>query len=251
LAHSKGVKVVLRPGVDPDWSNPATKGTWRGMIGNNYNATGFDIFFASYQQFIYRYALLAQEFGVDEFSVGFELVGLSKQSAHWRSTIAGVRQRFRGPIVYSGNHDGEESSDWWDAVDTIGIDAYYSLLTINPKPTVSELVRAWQPIVIRLANLSSKWNKQIVFGEVGYCSCPLSHLDPANGGCNGPNVDLDEQVNLFEALFLAVYSQPFIRGFYVWAWLTDPANGGRNNSDFTPNGKPVAEVLQRYYGKQQ
>ncbi len=32
---------------------------------------------------------------------------------------------------------------------------------------------------------------------------------------------------------------------HFWCWYTNPAIGGSNDSDFTPRGKPAAEVLAK------
>jgi hypothetical protein len=42
FAHKNGVSVLMRPGVDPDWSNPNTRDTWRGMIGRNFTSSQWD-----------------------------------------------------------------------------------------------------------------------------------------------------------------------------------------------------------------
>jgi hypothetical protein len=70
LAHSHGTKVMIRPLVDPDWSNPETKGTWRGMIGVNFTAVQWNSWFQSYSAFILKFAHLSTIIGADEFSVG-------------------------------------------------------------------------------------------------------------------------------------------------------------------------------------
>lgn len=83
---------MIRPLVDPDWSNPQTKGTWRGMIGANFTDVQWNTWFQSYTDMILRYARLAQTLGADEFSVGGELITASHQEKYWRELIPKVRE---------------------------------------------------------------------------------------------------------------------------------------------------------------
>lgn len=82
---------MLRPLVDPDWTNPQTRGTWRGMIGANFTESTWDEWFSSYSFMLLKYAKLAQELNADEFSVGGELIIASHQEKHWRALIPKVR----------------------------------------------------------------------------------------------------------------------------------------------------------------
>jgi hypothetical protein len=66
-AHSKGLKVMLKPHVDPH------DGTSRWQINPSNQAAWFN----SYQSMMTHYATIAQQKGVDEFSVGCELATMS------------------------------------------------------------------------------------------------------------------------------------------------------------------------------
>jgi len=80
----------------------------------------------------------------------------------WRSVISDVRGLYSGPLTYASNHSGEETSiKWWDAVDYIGVDAYYPL-TYKNDPTVAELKTAWLTPTLTLENLSNQYNKPII-----------------------------------------------------------------------------------------
>ena len=82
-----GVKVLFRPLVDPNWSLPGNQGTWRGMIGNYFNATQWDEWFQSYSQFVIKFAMLAEEANVEDFSVGAEIDTTARQETHWRALV--------------------------------------------------------------------------------------------------------------------------------------------------------------------
>ena len=122
-AHQRGIKVLWRPCVDPHpMTDSSGKHVWRGNIGRRFTTGEWEKWFASYTPFIERYAALAQEVKVDQFSVGMELIQVAKQAAYMRSLCSRVRQKFHGPITYGANHGSEHFVTWWDAVDAIGID---------------------------------------------------------------------------------------------------------------------------------
>lgn len=242
-AHDLGLKVMLKPHVDL-WNDPAH---WRGEIGQNFNAAQWDDWFASYRTFINHYAGMAEDNGVEQFAVGVELSGTEDQESRWRTTIDGVRDRFSGPITYAANHSGDETSlTWWDAVDLIGVDAYYPLAGDNT-PTAAELAAAWQPVVATLADLSADWGKPIIFTEVGYRSIDGAGQHPWDWQIDG-TVDLAEQALLYEALLTAVFDEPWFAGAYMWDWNADPYQGGPCDTGYEIYDKPAENVLRGWYG---
>jgi hypothetical protein len=73
--------------------------------------------------------------------VGTELVGSGHLEAAWRAVLTDVRRRFHESLIYAANHSGEEMRlTWWDAVDFIGVDAYYPLIS-RSNPALDELKR--------------------------------------------------------------------------------------------------------------
>jgi hypothetical protein len=65
------------------------------------------------------------------------------QDSHWRKLIAKVRTVYSGLLTESAIKGWETRCTWWDAVDIIGIDAYYP----NQGNTVQEKVQFWQQYV--------------------------------------------------------------------------------------------------------
>jgi hypothetical protein len=245
LAHDLGLKVMLKPHVDLS-NDPAH---WRGQIGTGFtNEDEWQAWFASYRDFINHYATLAQDNGVEQFCVGTELVGTSWREQEWRNVIAEVRSRFTRAITYASNHGGEETSiKWWDAVDYIGIDAYYSL-TNKDDPTVAELTDAWiqRGYVSALENLTNQHNKPIIFTEIGYRSVDGTNKAPW-AWQQSATIDLQEQADCYQAVLETFWGKPWFAGIYWWNWDTDPAKGGPNDPDYTPFGKLAEEVLKAYY----
>jgi hypothetical protein len=79
-------------------------------------------------RFISYYALIASNLGVEQFCIGVELSSDAHRAAEWRARQHPSAWTLRWPDYLCSNHSGEEVSiTWWDAVDYIGIDAYYPL----------------------------------------------------------------------------------------------------------------------------
>ena len=251
-AHSLGMKVMLKPHVD--LPNERETGIWRGYIGTGFGSEAqWSRWFAAYRGFIEHYARLAQDTGADQFCVGTELLGTTQREADWRAVIAGVRAIYHGPLVYAALHGGEETSiAWWDAVDLIGIDAYYSLTDANwvesdSDLSVSELKARWSGPIQTLATLSSRFGKPIVLTEIGYRS---------HHGCTShpwdswevSDLDLQEQANAYQAAFESLYNQPWLAGMFWWTWYPDRFQSGACDDSFTPHQKPAEDVLRLWYG---
>ena len=100
--------------------------------------------FASYTAFISHYAAMAQRLGVEQFAVGSELASISDDRARLvagnsRSTGSVSRHR-----AVCGRTRRTARVPFWDALDMIGIDAYWPLSTA-PTTNVSVLQRRGSP----------------------------------------------------------------------------------------------------------
>lgn len=242
-AHRLGLKVMLKPHVD--LANDPDPNQWRGMIGEGFSEAEWNAWFSSYQNFINHYAGLAQTYGADQFCVGTELSASQGRDSDWRAVIANVRGIYTGPLTYAANHDATDVP-WWDAVDLIGVDAYYKLTDKNT-PTIAELEAAWEPHVEQLAVLAATWNKPIIFTEIGYRSLDGANRYPWDWQIQG-TVDLQEQADAYQAVFESVFDQPWFGGMYWWAWETDPFQGGPCDDGYAPYDKPAEDVLRTWYG---
>src|SRR6185503_2477896 len=114
-------------------------GGFRGEISPKH----VDAWFRSYGRMIDFYADLASRTGVKQLVVGTELEGVSMHARRWRKLIRHVRERFPGRLTYAANYGEAPHVRFWDALDLIGVDAYYAL-TDEPDPDVSKLVEAWK-----------------------------------------------------------------------------------------------------------
>jgi glycosyl hydrolase family 113 len=243
--HGKGMKVMLKPHVDP-WN-----GQWRGDI----NPTDINAWFASYTQFIVHYAQLAEELGVEAYCMGTELRTISGNANRdrWIAVISAIRSVYSGVLTYAANAtfpaDEFTSVSFWDQLDIIGLDGYFTL-TDQANPTLAQLIAAWRSnrfgenAVAAVQNFAESRQKPVIFTEIGYKSTDGTNVEPWNFGLTGA-LDTAEQRDCYEAAF-TVWSQQssWMKGFFWWAWpVPAPAS---NNTDYNPRGKPAETVLRTW-----
>jgi hypothetical protein len=234
-AHELGIKVMLKPHV---WG--------RGELAmHEWQDAQWRTWFHGYTKFIEHYATVARDAQVDAFCIGNEQKVASMHEAEWRAIIARVRGIYRGPLTYGANFDEVFDVPFWDAVDWIGVSAYFPLAD-QPSPDRATLVRAWQPIVTKLASLAETHRKQIVFTEIGYRSADGAAWRQWELPREAP-LNLDAQQAAYEAFFEAVWPQPWLGGVYPWKWFSYPNHSGPKNNDYPIDGKPAEEVVRRHY----
>lgn len=244
-ARTLGLQVMLKPHVD--LNHDPTR--WRGDIGRGFTTEAeWAAWFASYRQFISHYARLAQAEGIAQFVVGTELLSTSQRETEWRAIVAEVRRHFSGRLVYASNHGGEETAvTWWDALDYIGVDAYYAVST-HDEPTLDELHAAWKTPLATLAALSSKYNKPILITEIGYRSANGTTMAPWEYETRSW-FDDEEQALAYRAaldmLCPQLAPQPWLAGIYWWDWHPRPERWSRNR-DYTPHNKLASDVLRQH-----
>ncbi len=292
-AHAAGLKVMLKPQIE-------VRDGFRGTIGFGTNDTQWRTWFASYRtQVLGRYGRIARDFGVEYFVVGTELqdsnrvadttcdgssANAAQRGADWRDATAYLRNTvgYTGSTTYAANWGVFDCAEvltvnWWNALTTIGVDAYYPLtnapnpddpnsLRTAPLPSVAQLVASWTDDnatadanysgrlgrfvapVNSLRTLSeANGNKKIIFTEIGYQSQrgttaqPFGiYLTPEQGPY------FDEQTNATQAAFLAFAGQPWLAGMFWWATVApyfDPAT----DNNYLFYGKPAGIVITDYY----
>ncbi|HEY7849185.1 MAG TPA: hypothetical protein VIC27_03920, partial [Ktedonobacterales bacterium] len=127
---------------------------------------------------------------------------------------------YTGKLIYAANSDGASSGaslpefeniTWWDAVDIVGVDAYFPLTQMSADLDVGSLEKAWngtlqtgpsgeKNITQRLATVSAKYTRPILFTAAGYASSPGSNADPAALAGQGATVGQATPVDSVEQL---------------------------------------------------
>ena len=236
-AHAAGLEVLLKPHVD------VTNGTDRALIA----PADRDAWFRSYRGFITHYARLADELGVEQFAVGTELESLSNDRPRWLDVVAAVRESYDGQLVYAANHTEYPTVAFWDAVDLIGVDAYWSLAS-GPTDDVGLLQRAMSVRRDDLAALAARVGRRVLFTEAGFPSRRGGVTAPWNS--TGSMVPAqDEQAAAYAAMLATFSGQPWWAGVFWWTWIVAHQHDvdAPETLDHSVRGKLAADVLGRWW----
>jgi hypothetical protein len=234
-AKALNLEVILRPYLE------VADGSWRGDI----HPQSVNAWFRSYDDFILRYASLAQREHVDGFVVGSELKSMSTYAGAWRSLVRQVRSRFKGFVTYQANFDEYQGVTWWGALDLIDISAYFPLAK-TPQYTIDELVAGWVPWREQLRAVQRLFGLPVIFGEIGYRTVTGQAQRPWDVTLSGPT-DLADQARAYGAAFRVWYRVPWFRGFQ-W-WYVSPQQklvAGFTGAEQRPAAQALA-VVSRWY----
>ena len=231
--HALGMRVMLKPHVD------VQSGEYRGEIAAS------EAWFDSYRTFVRHYAELAAKYHVEMFCLGTELAGTSyaKWEQAWRRVIQEIRAVYPGPLVYGANWDEYKSVPFWNALDFIGIDAYFPLTNSND-PTKEELLAAWQ----RWADEIGQWRQErqltqpVIFTEIGYGSADGVNRTPWT--IASKTEDQPEQTDCLEALLRVMTQRAWFKGMYWWNWFSQAVDSPLG---YPIRGKLAEGVLARWY----
>jgi hypothetical protein len=247
-ARARGFKVFLKPDV---WSRQfyAPGSTlWRGSIRMHTEAD-WDAWFESYARFILAEAERAATHGVELFSVGLEYVETTRtQGRRWRALIAEIRRRYPGLLTYSadGNHELGHV-DFWDALDLVGVNTYFPLAD-SDAPDPVELLLGARAALARVGAVSARHGRPAVLTEVGLASVRGAARTPWRWPTADDAADHETQARAYAALLAACTGVAFCRGLYWWKFYEVPERQVPEHLDFTPEGKPAADVLRAWYG---
>jgi hypothetical protein len=206
----------------------------------------------TYRNYILTFAKIAAEEKIDLFCIGTEYkIAAQKREMFWRNLIDEVRSIYHGQITYSSNWDGYKKVPFWDALDFIGLSAYFPLTKIKT-PSVTLLKKEWKPILNKLKKFSNKHKKNILFTEYGYLS--VDYCADKNWLLEKQLDDLEinqeAQANAYHALLETFGTQNFWNGGFLWKWYHNKE--GRKEyraKDYTPQGKTAEDVIKFWYGK--
>jgi len=151
LAHDHGLKVFFKPHI---WIFSPSNGTWRSDIfpSNEKNWTTWK---KSYRDFILLYAKIAEKNNAEMFCIGTEFTRLAiEKPEFWKKLIEEVR-----------------------TLDYIGIQAYFPLVK-NKNPSVQQISKGWKKYFSSMKKVHKKFNKKILFTELGYKSTDDSAIEP-------------------------------------------------------------------------
>lgn len=246
-AKDLGLKVCLKPVVN------SRDGIWRAHIGfpNEDGGTPYwDAWFKSYTHFMLHYAELAEELGCEMLCIGCEMVKTETKSVYWRRLIAEIRQVYSGPLIYNANHGKEDGIQWFDAVDYIGTSAYYPVGKM-PGDSLESMIQGWEAQKPKLEALSKKFNKPIVFMEIGCRSAEGCATMPWDFTHTDLAASEEEQANFYRSTLQVFWNEPWFAGFFWWDWSTKlyDIEEAKSNRGFDIYGKQAEQVVREYYAK--
>lgn len=236
LARKAGIHTILKPHI---WVG----NSWPGEISMKSD-TSWQRWFRLYEKFILHYARLAEQNKIELFCIGTELHRTIGREKEWRVIISKVRSVYKGKLTYAANFHAEyEEVKFWDALDFIGIQAYFSL-TNDKGHTVNDLKKGWIEPMKSIERIHKKFNKPVLFTEIGYRSDTNAGIEPwvwpkENSGAEISN---ECQANCYRAFFETVWKKSWMAGVYFWKWYPHGPNR-MATLDFTPQGKEAENIM--------
>lgn len=249
-AHDHDIKVCLKPMVN------CRDGVWRAYINfADSDFAGQDIYwdkwFKSYGDYMKYYAELAEETGCEMLCIGCEMCGTERKEAHWRTLISEIRKIYSGKLIYNTNHGHEDDVKWFDAVDYIGTSAYFPVAEAGGA-TSKMMQERWKAIRDEMFQVYEKWQKKIVFIEIGCRSAHGCAAMPWDFSHKELPHDEDEQANFYDSCLSVFADQPWFGGTFWWDWSTyiyDSREEAAGNNGFNIHLKKAEEVLKKWYAE--
>ena len=230
---ARGVGVIVKPQV---WVGD---GTWSADLDAG---AGWDAWEAGYRAFALFWAEQAAEVGADVFVVGTELAGSAEaRESFWRGLVRDVRAVYPGRVTYAANWDRYDRVAFWDALDLVGVQAYF------PVAGRGGPAAEWTRHRDGLTALAARAGRPVLFTEVGYRpSADAAHEPWLWDSDAAPDPAL--QARLYAALFEATWAEPWFEGVLVWKWSPPAPPGARHGDDgFDVRGQPAAEVVRAWF----
>lgn len=244
LAHANNQKVMLKPQI---WIH----GLWVGDLDYKTEAEWL-IWEEGYRGFINSYVDIAIAKNVEMVCLGTEIRNsVLKREKFWRSLIKDIRVKYKGKLTYSANWDDFKQVPFWDALDYIGISAYFPLSDVAT-PSVFDLTASWKVYAKDLKDFSKKYKKQILFTEYGYLTidqCAYKTWELEKRIKTTPE-NQQAQANAFQALYQTFWKESYWAGGFIWKWF--PSGMGRFESlakEYTPKDKLAESVISEWFGK--
>ena len=238
-ARERGMSAMVIPHI-AYWGS---KFSWRGEI-DFATAEEWDRFFTDYETWIVEMARVAEAHHAAVFCVGLEFTHAQKFTERWLRIIAAVRKVYFGKLTYGANWGEYESIKFWDALDYLGVLAYFPLTTVAD-PTVAQIAAGWEKRCAELEKFSGRnGGKQFLFVEIGYNECAHAAAEPwsfRGGGDHAAEV----QEHCVEAALALTGKHRFLAGMFFWKWF--PELPMHEDEDFCLQTPRLKALIARYW----
>jgi hypothetical protein len=203
----------------------------------------------TYLNFILEYAQVAQDTNTEILCIGTELeTFVANRPEFWNQLIVEIKSIYKGKLTYAANWNEYQKTPFWVDLDYIGIDAYFPVSQLKT-PTTEDCKEGWMKHKNQIKDFSDQFNKPILFTEFGYRSVDYSGKEPWKADGEMDSINLEAQHNATKALFDEFWNEDWFAGGFIWKWFhSHEKAGGENDTQFTPQNKPVEELVRKYYG---
>lgn len=225
-AHALGLNICITPHLSY-WRSGFS---WAGDIAFETDEE-WARFWQGYRTWILTLAEACKE--ADAFVIGTELDKTLHHEAEWRTLIADVRKVFKGSITYAANWTDYRRVSFWDALDVIGIQAYFPL-SAKENPTEADIRKGWENIIGELRTYSIAHNRNIVFTELGYNQSYIAAAKPWDYHVDDEGARTIQEI-CWRVAFEAIQAESRIVGALLWKWFPYPRPVGRNFQLATPH----------------
>ena len=224
-AHDAGFKVLIKPHL-AYWGSPFR---WRGEITFDTEAA-WQRFFRDYGAWVELLARSCSD--ADGLVIGTELDQTLVHEKRWRAIIARLRKATKTPLTYAANWNLYEQVPFWDALDVVGIQAYFPLCD-DEDPSSQRLAACWAKRMKQLRGFADRQHKDIVFTELGYNTSFKAAREPWGYRSDGKAAE-PLQLRCLQAALDAIEAEPRVWGSFLWKWFPEPSAVGRNFPLATP-----------------
>jgi len=224
------------------------------------------LWFSSYKKGLLPYANM----GADLFAIGNEMVSMWEHHGEWEKLIEEVREIHSGKVTVKLNSFWQKDyfprlleMEWLGDLDYIGFSPYFDLVSDIPSG-VEEIKEGWYNtrhglnVVEKMERLSKKFQKEIIFLEIGYRSVSGSPIEPWNYETRVPRVSGKEitpnqtmQKWASQAVFEVFSEKEWFAGTFFFHWpvriIIDPSD-----ISWSLPGKEVEELIwDKYKGRKE
>ena len=234
--------------------------------------------FDHYRAFLVHYADLASLAGAQALVIGGDWIvpalpggtladgtpsgAPGDAETRWRTIIAEVRQHFRGNLMFALPYDASvvvPPNNILADVDTVYL-LWFARLSDQSSPNKTDLLNeAGRLLDNNIAPIQTQVNKPFIVG-LSYPSSTYSAtgcIPDGNGGCQywttlsrpnadltTVNLDLQQQVDIYEAVFNAVNARSWVSGLVSRGYFAPVALQDKSASI---HGKPAADLVWYWY----
>lgn len=239
LCRKSNLKIMIKPQI---WFHDKYTGDFELETDKKWEK-----FENSYRDFIFTFLKVAVQEDVALFCVGTEWREfVAQRPQFWKSLIAYSKKVYKGKLTYAANWDDYVDFPFWDDLDYIGVNGYFPI-SISAEPELKELILGWEKHEKVLSDFSKKWNRQIIFTEIGYRSMVGATIKPWEHNTRN-KYSAEIQSRAYKALFHVLWKKPWFKGVFLWKWFHNHENsGGKGDVDFTPQNKLAEKTIREFW----